>query len=89
MPWLRFADLSPAQAIVAQQQLDAHVDPPFLKRTKLREFWIVDGDVKGSRLIRTERDNRIMNTLLGPRDVASKGSLHGWTGGPEKWSLDP
>ena len=88
--WLTFDKLTPAQAVVAQEQLVRHVDPPSLRRTSLREFWVVDGVVKGSRLIRTKRDQELLDALCGERLVdTSKTSLRGWTGGPRRWSLDP
>ncbi len=89
MAWLKFEQLDPAQSVVALQQLAVHVDEPFLKKPQQREFLVVDGAVKGSRLIYTDKDRKLFDVLgIGQRDVKSKGDLQGWTGGPERWSLD-
>lgn len=87
--WLQFNQLSSAQAIVAQEQLDKNCAPSFLKKTKLREFWVVDGIVKGSRLIRNKNLDQFLDAQFGFNIKLSKTSLHGWTGGPRRWSLNP
>lgn len=86
MPWLKFDQLTPAQAVIAQQQLAKIDNVPELKRPKHRDFLVVDGAVKGSRL--TPFTKAEAEKILGPREIPSKTSLHGWTGGPEKWHLN-
>lgn len=89
MVWRRFDELNPAQSVVALKQLQNHVLAPNdpLLRPSAREFLVVDDQVRGSRLA-TSQTKRLMLAIFGPSNVPSKGSLHGWTGGPRRWHLN-
>lgn len=82
MPFLTFDQLTPAQAVVAQQHLAVNVAPLSLKKTYQREFLVIDGHVVGSRLRLWGRGE----PKVSERDADN--SLSKWTGGPERWSLD-
>lgn len=85
--WVKFENLSPAQSVVAQEQLAASVEMPSLKKTHLREFKIVDGHVVGSRLAYTAEDRREMEKIFGPRNVRSKTDLCDWKSTPTPFTV--
>ncbi len=88
--WLKFIDLTPIQQVTAQQQLKNHTETiSSLKLVTRREFLIVDGKVKGSRILYTKKDNEFFNSLgIGSDpDVRSKTDLKDWKSTPTPFSI--
>ncbi len=87
--WLKFIDLTPVQQVVAQRQLKNHSETiPSLKLVTKREFLIVDGKVKGSRIFYTDKDKKLFESLgIGKTDVRSKTDLKDWKSTPTPFSI--
>jgi hypothetical protein len=89
MAWKLFTDLTPSQSIAAKLHLDnlaPDVSAP-LRRKEVREFLLVDDEVRGSRL-NTKRSDALLNAILGePKAVRSKTDLADWSPMPKPFTM--
>jgi hypothetical protein len=85
--WEVFTDLTPAQQIAAQLQLDKINEPiAKLRRPENRDFLIVDGAVKGSRVRFTDKAGKVVKSLCGDT-VRSKTDLLDWKSTPTPFTM--
>ena len=85
--WAKFSDLTDEQKEIALFQLEKSTETILsLKKPENRDFLLIDGKVKGSRIHHSKKVKKLYEIIVGP-NPRSKTDLQDWKSTPTPFGL--